>query len=139
MDTLPEPGLLTTTEQTLQRVIHRHPHITLAILFGSCAIGNARPDSDIDIAVTAERPLTLGERTELVTEISEATGRPVDLIDLTAAGEPLLGQILTKGRRLTEAPEPFARLLAQHWLDAADFLPIRNRILEERRKAWIGN
>ena len=139
MDTLPEPGLLTTTEQTLQRVIHHHPHITLAILFGSCASGNARPDSDIDIAVTAERPLTLDERTELVTEISEATGRPVDLIDLTAAGEPLLGQILTKGRRLTEAPEPFARLLAQHWLDAADFLPIRNRILEERRKAWIGN
>ncbi len=138
MDTVPEPGL-TKTEQTLQRVIHRHPHITLAILFGSCASGSAKPDSDIDIAVAAERPLTLDERAELVTEISEATGRPVDLIDLAEVGEPLLGQILTKGKRLTEAPEPFARLLAQHWLDAADFLPIRNRILEERRKAWIGN
>lgn len=31
-----------------------------------------------------------------------------------------------------------ASLLRQHLFDAADFLPYRDRILEERRRAWIG-
>jgi len=31
-----------------------------------------------------------------------------------------------------------ATLLSRHLFDAADFLPYRNRILAERRQAWIG-
>lgn len=31
-----------------------------------------------------------------------------------------------------------AALLSRHLFDAADFLPYRNRILAERRQAWIG-
>lgn len=119
-------------------VLALHPELRLVVLFGSVATGRARADSDLDIAVRAERPLSPEQRLTLIGELAEATGRPVDLVDLATVGEPLLGQILTHGIRLLGSDEQFARLLVQHLMDEADFLPYRRRILEERRKAWIG-
>jgi hypothetical protein len=75
----------------------------------------------------------------LTEEIAEATGRPVDLVDLGTAGEPLVGAILAGGRRLVGSDEAYARVLVRHLFDQADFLPYRERILAERRKAWIGS
>ena len=124
-------------EQQLREALARHPELELVILFGSRATGSPRPDSDIDLAVSAGRPLSAGERMDLLGEVAAATGHTVDLIDLTRAGEPLLGQILTGGKRLVGDADAYARLLTKHLLDQADFLPYRQRILAERRKAWI--
>ncbi len=110
--------------------------IRLAIVFGSVARGTARNDSDIDIAALLDRPLSPLEKASLIEEVAKACGRPVDLIDLRTAGEPLLGEIL-KGERVIGSDEDYARLLTQHLLDAADFLPLQQRILKERRDAWI--
>ncbi len=119
-------------------VLNRHPEIELAILFGSLATGTPRFDSDVDLAVSAGQPLTEAQRMALIAELAEATGRPVDLVDLMRAGEPLLGQILAKGRHILGNKGQYARLLSRHWFEQADFLPYRNRILAERRAAWIG-
>jgi len=127
-------------ETDIQRVLHvlaRHPELVLAMLFGSVAAGCARPESDLDLAVSAGRILTAGERLALMGELAQATGRPVDLVDLETVGEPLLGQIVRKGIRLLGDDERHARLLMKHLIEEADFLPYRRRILEERRKAWI--
>jgi len=53
-------------------------------------------------------------------------------------GEPLLGQILTHGHRVLGSADAHGRLLSRHLLDAADFLPYAQRIVDERRRAWIG-
>ena len=119
-------------------VLDRFPEIEMAILFGSLATGSPRFDSDIDLAVSASHPLTQAQRMALIAELAEATGRPVDLVDLARVGEPLLGQILAKGRRIQGDQGRFARVLSRHWFEQADFLPYRNRILAERRDAWIG-
>jgi len=119
-------------------VLARHPHIELAVLFGSLAAGKARPDSDLDLAVAATTPLTSAARMALIADLAEHYGRPVDLIDLSRVGEPLLGQILVHGKRLLGGDERYARLLRRHLFDNADFTPYRNRILAERRQAWIG-
>lgn len=124
------------SNQQLRTLLGAQPGIRLAILFGSMAKGTARPDSDIDIAVLKNQPLTSQEKTALIAEIANLCGRPVDLIDLKHAGEPLLGEIL-KGERLLGSNEYYARLLTRHLLDAADFLPLQQRILKERRDAWI--
>ncbi len=58
-------------------------------------------------------------------------------MDLTQAGEPVLGQILTTGIRLKGRDEVHARWLTRHRLDQADFVPYRDRILAERRRTWI--
>ena len=112
--------------------------IVLAILFGSLAIGEGHVESDLDLAVDAGRRLTAAEKMTLISEVAGRTGHPVDLVDIQAAGEPLLGQILQRGKRIMGSDTHYANLVRRHLFDQADYLPYRNRILAERRQAWIG-
>ena len=123
---------------SMQRAFTRHPEIRLVMLFGSLAAGRVRRDSDFDLAVDAGRALMAAEKACLIAELAEATGRPVDLIDLHVAVEPLLGQILKRGRRILGSNGACAELIKRHVFEEADFMPYRRRILAERRCAWIG-
>ena len=67
-----------------------------------------------------------------------ATGRPIDLVDVHFAPEPLLGQVLKHGRRILGSDTAYAQLLYRHLIEQVDFVPLQNRILSERRMAWIG-
>ena len=122
----------------IQQVLGRHGDIRLAILFGSLAKAQATPQSDLDLAVLMEAPLSGEIRMNLIDELSLAIGRPVDLVDLRVAGEPLLGQILKHGVRLRGSDSDYAALIRRHLFEEADFMPYRRRILAERRRAWIG-
>ena len=97
-------GPMSEVQTLTNALLARHGELELAILFGSLAAGTARGDSDVDLAVSAGRPLTEAERLALIADIAEATGRPVDLVDLVEAGEPLLGRVLKNGRRLLGTP-----------------------------------
>lgn len=108
----------------------------MAILFGSQATGNQRPDSDIDLALLADGPLTSDFKLQLIKAIGAEFGHPVDIVDLYYAAEPILGQAL-KGTKLLGDNSTYAKLLTRHLLNAADFLPLQQRILTERRKRWI--
>jgi len=125
-------------DDSLREVLADYPQLELAILFGSCATGRAGPNSDLDLAVQADKPMDAELKLSLITDLAEHFGRPVDLVDLRTAGEPLLGEIF-KGRRILGSDATYARLLTRHLLDVADFLPYRERILRERRKKWIGS
>ena len=116
------------------------PGLRLVLLFGSAGRGAATAESDIDLAVLAEAPLSSAERSEIIARVAERTGRPVDLVDLAQAGEPLLGEILRNGCTiLARDSRARAELLRRHLFDATDFLPLRRRILAARRRAWIGS
>jgi predicted nucleotidyltransferase len=133
--------MLTQNENLTRAIlaaINTQSGIRLAILFGSLAAGRERTDSDLDLAVDAGRRLTTSEKLALMNELAERTGRPVDLVDLYAVGEPLLGQILRHGKRLLGGGACYASLIRRHLFDQADYLPYRTRILTERRRAWIG-
>ena len=125
-------------DKQIRRKLREYSGIRLAIVFGSMATGTERAESDLDIAILADRPLDAGLKMQIIGDLAEITNRPVDLVDLKTAGEPLLGQILTRGKRLHGNDRDYAMLINRHLLDTADFLPYRQRILEERRKAWIG-
>ena len=116
----------------------RFANVTSAVLFGSAAEGRQRTDSDLDIAVAADHPLTVAEKIAIIQALAEKTGRPIDLIDLATVTEPLLGQIVQHGRRLLGSDQVFGNLISRHLVEQADFMPIRGRVLNERRMAWIG-
>jgi uncharacterized protein len=122
----------------IQQVLERHGTIRLAVLFGSLAQGEGDQDSDLDLAVGADRSLETHEKVQLIAELAEALGRPVDLVDIYSAGEPLLGQIVTRGKKILGTDADFAFVLNKHLFNQADFMPYRSRILRERRQAWIG-
>ena len=124
----------------LRKALDDFDEIRLAIVFGSVGRGHATVSSDLDIAILCERPLSSDLKSAIISTLARATGRPIDLVDLSQAGEPLLGEILKNGTRIIARDDSaHAELLRKHLLDAADFLPYRNRILAERRKKWIGS
>ena len=122
----------------LRKVLQAHPYIRQALVFGSVATGRARRDSDLDIAAEADRPLDPAQKTQLIEALAVATGRPVDLIDLKTAGGPLLGRILAQGQCILGSDADYAELVRRHVFDAEDFQPYIDRMLRERRQAWIG-
>jgi predicted nucleotidyltransferase len=130
------PAQIDTIQSTVHAVLGEGVRIVMQ--FGSCAKGTARPDSDLDLAVDAGRVMTADQRLALTAELAALTGRPVDLIDLRTVGEPLLGQILQYGQRISGTDQAQAQYLTKHLIDVADFVPLQQRILQERRQAWIG-
>ena len=123
--------------ESLATWLKSQPDLRLAILFGSEARNQARPDSDVDIAVLAQPPLDAARKMTLIEGMADLTGRPVDLVDLSRIGEPLRGEIL-KGKRLLGSDEDFAAQMLRHIYDNEDFVPLVRRMLAERRKRWLG-
>lgn len=130
------PQQIDTITTTVQAVVGAD--LRLLMVFGSCAAGTARSDSDLDIALDANQTLSPMQHMALIGALAEATGRPIDLVDLRTVGEPLLGQILQHGQRIAGSDTVQAQYLTRHLLDMADFVPLQQRILQERRTAWIG-
>jgi uncharacterized protein len=128
------PGI----DAELRDVLTRFPSLVQALVFGSVARGQPRADSDLDIAVAANQALTAAEKMDIIAALAQRTGRPVDLIDLKVVAEPLLGQILRHGRRLFGSDNAYGQLISRHVFEQADFMPYRDRVLAERRAAWIG-
>lgn len=125
-------------DEKLLEVLTNFPQITLAIVFGSVASGQAHAQSDLDLAVIAAKPLQAAEKIQIIEALALATGRPIDLVDVHFAPQPLLGQALKHGRRILGSDTAYAQLLYRHLIAQADFVPLQNRILAERRMAWIG-
>ncbi|WP_417778726.1 type VII toxin-antitoxin system MntA family adenylyltransferase antitoxin [Stutzerimonas xanthomarina] len=125
------------TIRQVEAVLGQHSDIRLAYVFGSVAAGTAHSDSHVDLAVLCEAAMTADQQIQLISDIAEATGRAVDLIDLTAVGEPLLGQILRHGVRIIGGSERHAQLVSKHIFNNGDFMPYVERMLAERRQRWI--
>ena len=111
--------------------------LELAVIFGSVARGLARADSDVDIAARYAAALDADEKLSLVRALGAATGRPIDLIDLRTAGPIVARQALTTGKRLFGTDTAFATQLSRTLIDYADFAPLIERTLRERRDAWM--
>jgi len=74
--------------------------VVCAYLYGSAARGEARPDSDIDVAVLLQdaRSGTLeGLGLDIAGEIERRVGRPVDIVALNNAPPDLVHRVLRDG------------------------------------------
>lgn len=125
--------------KTLRELLTHFPHIRVAALFGSMALGTERRDSDIDVAVQADKALSVNERIALTEAIALAFNRPVDLIDLRTAGQPLLDQIVNSGVQVSGTKHLWGDLIYRNIMENEDFVPYQKHILEGRRRAWMNN
>lgn len=109
------------------------PNLDLAMVFGSTASGKARPDSDIDVAVYPRNPLDHRAIQRLSDQIALATGRPVDLVDLSTSDGALLRQILRSGILLfSKRPGILGTLSERLLLWQEDFEPALKAMLTAR-------
>lgn len=136
---LQNPPYISDLDRIIENVMARHPSVVLALLFGSMAKDRLRNGSDLDIAIATSTPLTAQTHLTIIEDLALAVGRPVDLIDLDRTHNPLLQQILTKGRRIIcRNRTRYAELLLRMVYEEADVMPYYRRILSDRRQAWIG-
>ncbi len=93
----------------LRESLSPRTELIAAWLFGSQAKGNARPDSDVDVAVLGYRRLTLDERLELQQIVEQAAGTSsADLVDLRNASPILAFEALHGQRLVVNSPERLA-------------------------------
>ena len=129
-----EPEIL----DSVRDILLRQPDIEFACVFGSVAEGRHTPTSDIDVAVAAQEPIAPRRRLTLNDEITTATGRPVDLVDVHTAGPLLLTRALTRGKRIVMRDSAvLARLMVKMWYLNADLMPLLRMIQDTRRKRFL--
>lgn len=125
------------TIKQIQTALSDWPEINIAVLFGSLAEDNAHDGSDLDLAVQLTTMITPNQKMKLVSDLAIQTGRPIDLIDLRDVGQPMLGEIVEKGIMVRGGTEAKGDLLFKSIMLQEDFAGYQQRILQERRKAWI--
>jgi predicted nucleotidyltransferase len=84
-----------------------------AIVFGSMARGEARPDSDIDLAVSFGKPMSPDLRRAITGIIADAAGRGVDLVDLESANGLILARALGGREILCDSVATRQRMIAR--------------------------
>jgi predicted nucleotidyltransferase len=110
------------------------PGLRAVYRYGSAGSVFERPDSDIDMAVLADRPLDFSALAALAAELSLLAGREVDLNDMRRLPVTLRVQIVTGGERLyaadvAAAEEYDSRVLS----DYAYLNELRQGILDDVR------
>ncbi|MFA5701401.1 MAG: nucleotidyltransferase domain-containing protein [Desulfuromonas sp.] len=133
-----KPEDFATISTSVNAILDKHPPICLALVFGSASSERLTAASDIDIAIAAQRPLSVDERAVLNIELSNALGREVDLIDLHQVTGLILQQALLTGRTVKKTDtEVYAGLLKKMLYNQADMMPYHRRILEKRSREWL--
>jgi predicted nucleotidyltransferase len=103
------------------------PEASAIYLFGSVASGDARADSDLDLAVLGARPLPPERLSRARQELAELLRRDVDLVDLARAPTVLQAQIVSTGRVIRDL-DPAGRERFETYVFSA-----YARLNEERR------
>lgn len=97
-----------------------------------------RADSDIDIALLFDRPLSDNKKIELLTRLEQELGRDIDLVDLFFLNGTILKQILSKGQVLIQVkPGVLAGLVQRMIYNQADMMPYVTRTLIERQQRFV--
>jgi predicted nucleotidyltransferase len=124
--------------EKLREVLIRHQDIKLCIVFGSVAKDEYSPDSDLDVAVAAEQPLSADEFLELIEDFSAATNQKIDLLNLMAASGEILRQALSTGSVVQNLDKSlYARLISRMLFNQTDMMPYYDRTLRDRRKRFL--
>ena len=126
---------------TLKQIVPKSivSHLTKAIsglqavyLYGSFLSDSFSDESDLDIAVKAERRLDNQERWRIQEDLAGICGRDVDLLDLDRASLVMQFEVVSAGERIYCADEkPIAHYETLLYSRYLDFNRIRKPIVEE--------
>ncbi|WP_425058421.1 hypothetical protein SCACP_30720 [Sporomusa carbonis] len=86
------------TLHTIIEILKNRANPFVVYLFGSCAQGACRDDSDIDIGYLSDLRLDAYEVFILAQELAGVAGREVDLVDLATASTVFKAQVVGKGK-----------------------------------------
>jgi uncharacterized protein len=109
-------------------------------VFGSFGTQYFRTDSDIDLGVLADRPLTATEKMTFVTALDLPGGHVVDLIDLLTADLEMQDIIISPRKRIYADPSAIEEVEDyEHrvWVTYLTLCDDRKEIIEQIKKTGI--
>ncbi len=98
-------GAMEDLAARLNHALEAHAEVCAAWLYGSRARGDARADSDVDVAVLFEPPRPAGYAglpLALEAELERALGLPLQVIDVERVSPDLVHRVLRDGVLLVE-------------------------------------
>ncbi len=112
--------------------------LLLMILFGSQATGQTHRQSDVDIAVLADRLLSINELIKIGYELEKVVRLgPIEMVDLKSAPPLLLKAVATEGKLLYECrSQLFAEFQIRALRRYFDTKPLR-KLQEESLRAYL--
>ena len=127
LETVPVPALRHAAETA--------PDVCALYVFGSRVTGSFRPDSDLDVGVLYSTPRPLERTLALEATLADATGLPVDLVDVGRAGAFLALEVV-RGERVFCRDDVAADRFELYVLArAGDLLPFER----ERQRIELGS
>lgn len=122
----------------LANMLKDEQELKLAIIYGSVAAGTMRPNSDIDLALLFDQPLSAERKMKITASLERKTLRTVDIVDLSRISGAILKHVLCKGKILIQNEEGlFTRLAKTMIYNQTDMMPYVNRTLRERQRRFI--
>ena len=97
-------NLLQTPDEARLTQLCRQYNVRTLKVFGSVARGEETEQSDIDLLVEFEHPVTLLQLISLERELSELFGRPVDLVTERALSPYLQDSVTASAREIYHGP-----------------------------------
>lgn len=101
-------------------------------LYGSFADGTARADSDLDLALLADPPLSSDTLFERTLALVARLGRPVHLVDLGSASTVLRFEVVSRSELLWAVDRFEAELKELVWIAIHQDETARRRLVESR-------
>ena len=87
-------------DEIVRFLVEAVPDLIAVYRFGSRTSGQARPASDVDLAILACQPLPSVRRFELEQELAGVLHRDIDLVDLQGASTVMRMQVISTGECL---------------------------------------
>lgn len=121
----------------IESVLAKFPEIVFCSVYGSYAHGKPNKLSDVDIAF-AGKSMNSEKFLELKKLLAIVLEKDIDLIDLNRCSGLILKEALCTGKIiLNRQPALYADLIKKLIYNQTDMMPYYNRILKERRQAFL--
>ncbi len=125
--------------EAVREVLENFDEVRLAYLFGSVAAGTARPESDLDVAVTLIPGAGRVVVDRLIEALERVSGRTVDLVDLSLAPPLLAHEVVKLGKLILNRDDAerveFETRAVARYLDTAHLRRVQHQYLRERVEA----